>query len=186
VTDGADDGGTAPVTAGDGVKRRDAIVMSEAEVDAFLVEQRNATVGTLGAQGRIHLVGMWYAWFDGHVWLETKPKSQKVVNLRRDPRMSFLVEAGHTYDQLRGVALEGDGVVLDDPDLLERVCLSVFERYQGPYTEDLRPFLEVMMHHRVVVRLDIARTRSWDHRKLGLPAMELGGSTAASVTGPPA
>jgi PPOX class probable F420-dependent enzyme len=174
------------VTAGDGVKRRDAIVMSGAEVDAFLVEQRNATVGTLGAQGRIHLVGMWYAWFDGHVWLETKPKSQKVVNLRRDPRMSFLVEAGHTYDQLRGVALEGEGVVLDDADLLERVCLSVFERYQGPYTEDLRPFLEVMMHHRVVVRLDISRTRSWDHRKLGLPAMELGGSTAASVTGPPA
>ena len=83
--------------------------MTDDEVDAFLTEQRNATVGTLGPQGRIHLVGMWYAWFDGHVWLETKPKSQKVVNLRRDPRMSFLVEAGHTYDQLRGVALEGDG-----------------------------------------------------------------------------
>ena len=43
-----------------------------------------------------------------------------------------------------------------------------------------------MMHNRVVVRLDIARTRSWDHRKLGLPAMDLGGSTAASVTGPSA
>jgi PPOX class probable F420-dependent enzyme len=165
------------------VKQRDAIVMSEAEVDGFLTAQRNATVGTLGAHGRIHLVGMWYAWFDGHVWLETKPKSQKVVNLRRDPRMSFLVEAGHTYDQLRGVALEGEGVVIDDADLLERVCLAVFERYQGPYTPALRPFLEVMMHNRVVVRLDVARTRSWDHRKLGLPPMDLGGSTAASVTG---
>ena len=41
-----------------------------------------------------------------------------------------------------------------------------------------------MMHNRVVVRLDVERTRTWDHRKLGLPAMELGGSTAASVTGP--
>jgi PPOX class probable F420-dependent enzyme len=166
------------------VKQRDAVVMTDDQVDAFLTEQRNATVGTLGAQGRIHLVGMWYAWFDGHVWLETKPKSQKVVNLRRDPRMSVLVEAGHTYDRLRGVALEGDGVVIDDTQLLERVCLQVLERYQGPYTEDLRPFLEVMMHQRVVVRLDIARTRSWDHRKLGLPAMDLGGSTAASVTEP--
>lgn len=168
------------------MKQRDAIVMTDDEVDAFLTEQRNATVGTLGPQGRIHLVGMWYAWFDGHVWLETKPRSQKVVNLRRDPRMSFLVEAGHTYDQLRGVALEGEGVVVDDAELLERVCLRVFERYQGPYTEDLRPVLDVMMHRRVVVRLDIARTRSWDHRKLGLPTMDLGGSTAASVTGPSA
>ncbi|WP_156411405.1 pyridoxamine 5'-phosphate oxidase family protein [Nocardioides sp. Soil805] len=166
--------------------QRGTVVMSDAEVDDFLAEQRNATVGTLGPRGQIHLVGMWYAWFDGHVWLETKPKSQKVVNLRRDPRMSFLVEAGHTYDQLRGVSLEGEGVVVDDAALLERVCLEVFERYQGPYTEDLRPFLDVMMHNRVVVRLDIERTRSWDHRKLGLPAMELGGSTAASVTGPSA
>ena len=43
--------------------------------------------------------------------------------------------------------------------------------------------IALMMHNRVVVRLDIVRTRSWDHRKLGLPAMDLGGSTAASVTG---
>ena len=35
----------------------------------------------------------------------TSGRSQKVANLRRDPRMSFLVEAGHTYDQLRGVAM---------------------------------------------------------------------------------
>ncbi len=33
-----------------------------------------------------------YAVLDVHVWIETKAKSQKVVNLRRDPRMSFLVE----------------------------------------------------------------------------------------------
>ena len=164
------------------MKQRDVVVMSYDEVDEFLSQQRSATVATLGPQGQVHLVGMWYAWFDGHVWLETKGKSQKVVNLRRDPTMSFLVEAGHTYDQLRGVSLEGRGVVVDDdPDLVERVCLDVFERYTGPYTEELRPFLEAMMKNRVVVRLDIERTRSWDHRKLGLPPMELGGSTAASV-----
>jgi PPOX class probable F420-dependent enzyme len=163
--------------------QRAQVVMSDDEIAEFLREQRSSTLATHGPQGQIHLVGMWYAVLDGQIWFETKKKAQKTVNLRRDPRCSFLVEAGHTYDQLRGVALEGEGVVLDDPELLERVCLSVFERYQGPYTEDLRPFLDVMMHHRVVVRLDIVRTRSWDHRKLGLPAMELGGSTAASVTG---
>ena len=163
------------------MKQREQIVMSDAEVDAFLSAQRSSTVGTLGPSGQIHLVGMWFAWFDGHIWLETKPKSQKVVNLRRDPRMSFLVEAGQTYDALRGVALEGEGVVIDDAELLERVCTDMFERYNGPYTPELRPFLELMMHNRVVIRLDITRTRTWDHRKLGLPAMELGGTTAPSV-----
>lgn len=163
------------------MKQRAQIVMSDSEVDEFLLAQRSSTVATVGKDGQIHLVGMWYAWFDGHVWLETKPKSQKVVNLRRDPRMSFLVEAGQTYDQLRGVSLEGEGVVIDDADLLERVCTEIFERYTGPYTPELRPFLEAMMHNRYVVRLDVQRTRSWDHRKLGLPAMEIGGTTAASV-----
>ncbi|MGN0062733.1 MAG: pyridoxamine 5'-phosphate oxidase family protein [Nocardioides sp.] len=164
------------------MKQRAQIVMNDAEVDEFLRTQRSSTVATIGKDGQVHLVGMWYAWFDGHVWFETKPKSQKVVNLRRDPRMTFLVEAGHTYDQLRGVSLEGTAEVIDDAELLEKVCLDMFERYTGPYTPELRPFLDAMMHNRFVVRLDVQRTRSWDHRKLGLPAMEIGGTTADSVT----
>ncbi|WP_341230021.1 pyridoxamine 5'-phosphate oxidase family protein [Nocardioides salarius] len=161
--------------------QRGQVQMDEAEVDAFLTEQRSSTVATIGKDGAVHLVAMWYAWLDGHVYLETKAKSQKVVNLRRDPRMSFLVENGHTYDQLRGVALEGSGVVLDDEQLVWDVCVNVFERYNAPYTEEMRPFVEVMARNRVVVRLDADRVRSWDHRKLGLPAMDLGGSTAAAV-----
>ncbi|WP_230487227.1 pyridoxamine 5'-phosphate oxidase family protein [Nocardioides anomalus] len=161
--------------------QRDQVVMSEAEVDAFLHQQRSATVATYGPQGQIHLVGMWYAVREGTVWIETKAKSQKVVNLRRDPRMSFLVEAGHTYDQLRGVSLEGTGVVVEDPDVVWDVCIDVFERYHGQYSEEMKPFVEFMAKNRVVVRLDVERTRSWDHRKLGLPAMELGGSTAAFI-----
>ncbi|WP_435741357.1 TIGR03618 family F420-dependent PPOX class oxidoreductase [Nocardioides sp. SYSU DS0663] len=158
--------------------QRSQVVMSEDEVDTFLTQQRSSTVATIGPQGQVHLVAMWYAWMDGHVWLETKAKSQKVVNLRRDPRMSFLVEAGHTYDQLRGVSLEGSGVVVEDPDVVWDVCVNVFERYNAPYTEELRPFVEVMARNRVVVRLDVDRVRSWDHRKLGMDPMDLGGTTA--------
>ncbi len=161
--------------------QRSQVVMSPAEVEAFLDEQRSATVATLGPQGDLHLVGMWYAHLDGHLWLETKAKSQKVVNLRRDPRMSLLVEAGHTYDQLRGVSLEGTGAVVEDAETVWRVCVNVFERYHAPYVEELRPFVEEMARNRVVVRLDATRVRSWDHRKLGLPPMELGGTTAASA-----
>lgn len=165
-------------------KQRTQIQMSEAEVDAFISEQRSSTVATTGKDGGVHLVAMWYAWLDGHIYLETKAKSQKVVNLRRDPRMSFLVEAGHTYDQLRGVSLEGTAVVLDDEQLVWDVCVDVFERYNAPYTEEMRPFVEVMAKNRVVVRLDADRVRSWDHRKLGLPEMAIGGSSAASVLPP--
>jgi PPOX class probable F420-dependent enzyme len=159
--------------------QRTQIVMAEDAVWEFLRQQRSSTVATYGPQGQIHLVGMWYAVLDGQVWIETKAKAQKVVNLRRDPRMSVLVEAGHTYDQLRGVALEGTGVVVDDADVVWDVCVNIFNRYNGQYTEEMKPFVEFMAKNRVAVRLDVDRIRSWDHRKLGLPAMELGGSTAS-------
>ena len=161
--------------------QRAQIVMPHDEIVEFLNQQRSSTVATYGPQGQIHLVGMWYAVKDNTVWFETKRKAQKVVNLRRDPRMSFLVESGQTYDQLRGVSLEGTGVIIDDPDVVWDVCVNIFERYNGEYSEEMKPFVEFMAKNRVAVRLDVDRTRSWDHRKLGMPAMELGGSTAAHV-----
>ena len=162
-------------------KQRAQVVMSHDEIVEFLHQQRSSTVATYGPQGHVHLVGMWYAVRENTVWFETKAKAQKVVNLRRDPRMSFLVEAGHTYDQLRGVAMEGTGVVIEDPDVVWDVCVDVFERYTGPYSEEMRPFVEVMARNRVVVRLDVDRVRSWDHRTLGMAPMELGGTTAPFI-----
>ncbi|MCY7395672.1 MAG: pyridoxamine 5'-phosphate oxidase family protein [Nocardioides sp.] len=163
--------------------QRAQIMMSPPEIDTFLTQQRSSTVATTGPRGQVHLVAMWYSWHEGHVWIETKAGSQKAVNLRRDPRMSFLAETGHTYDQLRGVALEGAGVVLEDEDVVWDVCVRIFERYQAPYTEDLRPLVELLARNRVVVRLDADRARTWDHRKLGLDPVALGGSTAAFIEG---
>ena len=159
--------------------QRGQIVMTHDEQVEFLRQQRSSTLGTFGPQGQIHLVGMWYGVLDNQIWFETKKKAQKTVNLRRDPHCSFLVEAGHTYDQLRGVAIEGRGVVVEDEQVVWDVCVNIFERYNAPYTEEMKPFVEFMAKNRAAIRLDVDRVRSWDHRKLGLPAMELGGSTAA-------
>lgn len=164
-----------------GVNQRDQIVMSDEEITQFLTEQRVATLATVSADGQPHLVAMWYAVLDGILWFETKAKSQKAVNLRRDGRVTVMVETGNTYDTLRGVALEGRAVIVDDPDALWAVGVNVWERYNGPYSEDVRPMVEFMLAKRVAVRVDVARIRSWDHRKLGLPALPLGGTTAAHL-----
>jgi PPOX class probable F420-dependent enzyme len=161
-----------------GTNQRGQIVMTDPEIAEFIAHSRIATMGTIGPSGLPHLVAMWYAVIDGQIWFETKTKSQKAVNLRRDERITVLVEAGDTYDQLRGVSLEGRGVLLDDPDTSLRVGISVWERYYGPYTDEQRPGVEALMNKRVMVRVDVDRTRSWDHRKLGLPAMPVSGSTA--------
>ena len=163
-----------------GQNQRSQIVMSPGEIDAFLEQSRTATMATIGPDGMPHLVAMWYGLIDGAIYFETKGKSQKVQNLRRDPRIVVSVEAGDTYDQLRGVSIEGDAVLIEDTTADEywAAGVSLFERYQGPYSEEMRPFVEVMMNKRVAVRVEPTRVRSWDHRKLGMDAMPLGGSTA--------
>ncbi len=161
-----------------GTNQRAQIVMSEAEIAEFVATSRTGTLATIGRDGQPHLTAMWYAVLDGEIWLETKAKSQKAVNLRRDPRVSFLIEGGQTYDTLRGVSFEGTAEIVEDPEMLFRVGVSVWERYTGPYSEEMRPAVDAMMNKRVAVRIRTRRTRSWDHRKLGLPAMPLAGSTA--------
>jgi PPOX class probable F420-dependent enzyme len=151
-----------------GQNQRSQITMSPAEIDAFLAERRTATMATIGPTGMPHLVAMWYGLIEGTIYFETKAKSQKVLNLRRDPRIVCSFEAGEQYDELRGVSLEGTAVIIDDTaaDEYWAAGVSVFERYQGPYTEEMRPFVETMMNKRVVIRVEPTRVRSWDHRKL--------------------
>jgi PPOX class probable F420-dependent enzyme len=158
---------------GAGVNQRGLIKMTPDEVDAFLQERHSMTTSTISPDGSIHSVAMWYGYLEGAVAFETKAKSQKVQNLRRDPRLTCLVEAGESYDQLRGVSLVGTGEIVEEeePDRIWELGVSVFERYNAPYTEEMKPFVEAMLRKRVVVKLHVDKTVTWDHRKLGLPAM---------------
>ena len=165
-----------------GVNQRSQVQMTQDEIAGFLASKRTATLVTIGPSGHPHAVAMWFALIDGVIWFETKAKAQKAINLARDTRATVLVEDGLTYDCLRGVSLEGHAHIVDDSDALWAVGVNVWERYNGEYTEDLKPFVEVMLHKRVAVRFDVDRTRSWDHRKLGLDPIPLGGSTAAPTT----
>lgn len=161
-----------------GINQRSQVVMTDEEIEAFIPSRRTATLVTLGRTGHPHAVAMWFAVIDGVIWFETKAKAQKTVNLRRDPRATVLVEDGQTYDTLRGVSLEGQCVIVDDPEALWAVGVSVWERYHGPYSDEVKPLVGLMLHNRVAVRFDVERTRSWDHRKLGLDPIPLGGTTA--------
>lgn len=168
-----------------GKNERAKIVMSADEIAGFVERSRTATLATVLPSGRPHLVAMWYAVIDGEIWFETKAKSQKAVNLRRDPTVTVLIEDGLTYNTLRGVSIDGRAEIVDaDPETLLRVGISVWERYTGPYSDDMKPFVDQMMHNRIAVRVVPERTRSWDHRKLGMPDMPLGGSTAAYLGQP--
>lgn len=162
-----------------GTNERSRIAMTDEEVATYLERSRTATMATNGPSGTPHVIAMWYALIDGQIWFETKSRSQKAQNLRRDSRITCMIEDGHTYDTLRGVSIEGRGTIVEDPDEIWDVGVSVWERYSGPYSEEVKPLVEFMLQKRIAVRVDVDRVRSWDHRKLGLDPIPLGGSTAA-------
>ena len=149
-----------------GTKQRDVIRMTEQEIDEFLLGRHTMSLATINHDATVHLVAMWYGFLEGCVAIETKTKSQKVRNLRRDPRMTCMVEEGDRYEELRGVELVGTAEIVEAPDRMWEMGVNLFERYQGTYTEEMRPFVEAMLHKRVVVKLHVDRVVSWDHRKL--------------------
>src|ERR1700687_3342501 len=155
---------------GQGVNQRSLIKMTPEEIDAFLQGRHSMALCSINHDGTIYTVAMWYGFLDGAVAFETKAKSQKVQKLRRNPTITCMVEDGESYEQLRGVELVGRAEIIDDGDRMWELGVSVFERYNAPYTEDLRPFVETMLRKRVIIKVHVDRTVSWDHRKLGYPS----------------
>jgi PPOX class probable F420-dependent enzyme len=150
-------------------KRRNQIAMTDEEQAAFLREGHTLQVASIGPRGYPHQVAMWYALIDGKVHFTTYARSQKVENLRRDPKMSVMLEAGEPYNELRGLVIEGDAAIIEgDMDLAARVAMMSGSRRPGE--EPSRPPSEQTLRtvaKRVVIRVDPVRVYSWDHRKLG-------------------
>lgn len=150
--------------------RRNAIEMTPEEIEVYLAEgQKTLNVATIGPSGHPHLVAMWFAMKGPNPVFWTFGKSQKIVNLRRNPKMSALVETGDTYNELKGVELVGTGRIVDDYDGIMEIAKLVAPRYNGPsaLSEAAMPFIEAQARKRLGVELVVERVVSWDHTKLG-------------------
>lgn len=150
-------------------KMRDAIRMTEAEIAALLDECKSLQVATLGQDGAPHLTTVWFAYRDGAYLFETYGKSQKVVNLRRDPRVALLAERGDEYSELRGVSVKGRAQILDGGEALQTLMQVIVARnHRGLDAHDVARIAASMAEKRVVVSVRPDKVMSWDHRKLAM------------------
>ena len=140
--------------------------MTDAEVAEFLAAERTLQVASIGPDGVPHLVPMWFGLVGGRIAMWTYAKSQKAANLRRDPRVSCLVEAGDTYGELRGVSIVGRAELSDDYDTVYEVGETLYRRYQGDMSHASRAGVEAEAKKRIAIFVDPDKTVSWDHRKL--------------------
>ena len=144
--------------------------MSDPEMRSFLDAGRTAVLVTLSADGSPEPVGMWFlVEADGAVVMRTYAASQKAVNLRRDPRVALLVEAGDHYAELRGVRLSGTVELIDDVETIADIWTGLAVRYEDMAPEHEAAFREVALARagkQVGLRLRPTEVVSWDHRKL--------------------
>ena len=146
---------------------RKRIRMSEAEVWEFLNECRNLQVASLNRDGSPHLTTLWYAVDHNCIVFDTYAKSQKAVNVQRDPRVGLLVEAGDSYETLRGVSVNGVAEFVTDAELSCALKVKIGKRYFHEVPEDtLREQAQASRGKRVVIRVKPGKIVSWDHRKL--------------------
>ena len=150
------------------MSRRNAIRMTDEEILTFLEEQRTLQVATIDHDGYPHLVAMWYILLNNEVAFWTYAKSQKAINLRRDPRLTCLVETGTRYDELRGVQIKGQAALIEDTETVQRIGEKIWERYSGgPLNEQARQMVIAQAAKRLVIVVKPVEIVSWDHRKLG-------------------
>src|SRR3979411_1819807 len=125
------------------MSRRSQINMTSEEVQIFLQEQRTLQVATIDHDGYPHRIAMWYVLHEGQIVFWTYARSQKAINLRRDPRLTCLVEAGERYEELRGVQIKGQAAINDEPATVQRIGEAIWERYTGPLNENTRQMVTV-------------------------------------------
>lgn len=153
---------------------REDITMSPPEVLEFLAGGRTLIVTTLGPSGWPHVAPMWYAVQDGKVVFRSFTKSQKIINLKRDPRLTVLLETGDAYAELRGVMIKGTATLVDDPARVLEMYGELSGRYAFVGTDPVK--LEGAALQEAFGRFAAKNTGvivepekviSWDHTKLG-------------------
>ncbi len=154
---------------------RKDITMTPDEVLTFLAEgAKTLQVATIGRDGSPHLAPMWFVLDDGRIVFRSFTKSQKIVNLRRDPRVTLLVEEGTSYETLKGVMIKGTARLIDDPDYVLEIYGRLGARY--PFVGDtpvrltgeaLEQAFGRFAEKNTAVVVEPTSTTSWDHTKLG-------------------
>lgn len=149
------------------MSRRKLIELTPEEVREFIQKTQTIHLCTHGPQGYPHVVPMWFTADDNlTVWMTTFRKSQKAVNIRRNPKVALMVESGATYEKLKGVLIRGDAELIDDADAVVKMLRRVHQRMTGIIPEGVDEALRLQAQKRVAIRITPKRVASWDHSKL--------------------
>jgi PPOX class probable F420-dependent enzyme len=145
--------------------RRSQIQLTPDEQAAFLREPLKAALATLDKDGFPHLVAMSFLARDGAIYMTSYAKAQKVLNIRRDPRVGVMIETGKQYSEFRAVMIRGHCEVIEDQALVESILTDIAAKQAGRTATPSAAASSAAK--RVALRIVPEKIASWDHAKLG-------------------
>jgi PPOX class probable F420-dependent enzyme len=148
------------------MNRRDQIRMTDGEVEKFIAGGYTLQVASINRDGTPHLVPMFYELVDGRIAFWTYRKSQKIKNLQRDPRITCALETGRTYEELRGVQINGRAELVDDPARVQSFGERLYAKYWGELNDLAKAGVTAQASKRIVAVVEPLHISSWDHTKL--------------------
>jgi hypothetical protein len=111
------------------------LALDASQIDEMMTGMWNMRIASIGPRDRINLTPMWFGWAGGRVYFYGR--GQKVVNLRRSPACTVLVDRNEKFPELQAVMLQGRAIVLEDaaaeaadPHLAE-VRIQMGRKYNG-------------------------------------------------------
>jgi PPOX class probable F420-dependent enzyme len=102
-----------------------------ARIAPRLESERNIWIATVRADGRPHLVPVWFVWQEGKVWIATGEGSQKHANIKHEPCVSLALEDG-----TNAVVIEGRAAGQNDPASRDRLAPAFVEKYEWDFRAD--------------------------------------------------
>src|SRR5215470_16607228 len=139
------------------INRRQQIQLSPDEQTAFFRERKKAALATIDGDGFPHVVAMNYFARDGAFYMTSYGKAQKVVNIRRNPKVAVMIEAGDEYAELRGVMIRGRCEILEG----EASVTAAFEARAEAGASSVQPGALASAPKRVVLKIVPEKVVSW-------------------------
>jgi nitroimidazol reductase NimA-like FMN-containing flavoprotein (pyridoxamine 5'-phosphate oxidase superfamily) len=88
------------------------LALTDLQVDELMTDEWNCRIATAGPGEQINLTPMWFGWAGGCVYIIGR--GQKVVNLRRNPSCTVLVDRNEKFPELQAIMMRGSAQVLED------------------------------------------------------------------------
>lgn len=150
--------------------------MTKKEIDSFLSKKLVARTATIRDDGYPHVTPLWYRWDGDYLYFilgaGERPR-QHIANLRRDPKISVIIDRDPRPERgppdvtdAQGVVIRGRAELLTDEktqvDIVRKLLRRYgFAKYVDAVLQDGKPG-----KNRVIAKIKPEKIIAWDMRKL--------------------